>query len=281
MSIKAIFPAGVDTLTVHGLHQWDYGRTLEISAPNLPLLVEVHFACTGQKNAVVRLASVTKGAALGLNDVATVIIPDICLEQTSPVEAWVYEVGATYGHTALTLILPVIARAKPTAATLPVAVGDKYTELIGHVNDILHQLEDGTIRVRNAAWSDQSVSSLHATKDSRQRVICDTYADGSADYVSKEGSLTLPAPGLYHVRVYYRDTHSLLAGFWVDFGVIYFDGTNGTEAVSGHASDLVRLYIHSDGTMIATGDSGAAGPSVYYYKLMWLETSATATSEEV
>lgn len=271
MSIKAIFPAGVDTLTVHGLHQWDYGRTLEISAPNLPLLVEVHFAGTGQKNAVVRLASVTKGAALGLNDVATVIIPDICLEQTSPVAAWVYEVGATYGHTALTVVLPITPRTKPAAATMPVAVGNKYTELIGHVNDAVQKLTDGTTVVQT------SVNALHASKDSKQRVICDTYAVGSADYVAGN---VLPAVGLYHVRVWYVPEGGG-AGSMVDFGLIYHDGYNITQAISGTYNDTVRLLILSAGSMIATGDSGGNGASTYYYKPMWLATSAAAASEEV
>ena len=46
MNIKAFFPAGVDSITVSGLTQWDYGRKLEIQADDLPALVEVHFACS-------------------------------------------------------------------------------------------------------------------------------------------------------------------------------------------------------------------------------------------
>ena len=264
MNIKATFPAGVDTLTVHGLHQWDYGRKLEISAPTRPALVEVHFACAGAKDAVVRLASVADG-------VASVIIPDTCLEQTTPVAAWVYEVGADYGHTALTVILPVTARAKPTAETLPVAIGDKYTELIGHVNAAVKKLTDGTTVVQT------SVNALHASKDSKQRVICDTYAVGSADYVA--GNI-LPAPGLYHVRVWYVP-ESGGAGGMVDFGLVYHDGYNITQAVSGTYNDTVRLLILSAGAMAATGDSGGNGASTYYYKPMWLATSAAAASEEV
>ena len=39
MIIKAIIPAGVTELTVHGLHQWNYGQQLEIAAEALPTVV--------------------------------------------------------------------------------------------------------------------------------------------------------------------------------------------------------------------------------------------------
>ncbi len=271
MNIKATFPAGVDTLTVHGLHQWDYGRTLEISAPNLPALVEVHFAYMGQKDAVVRLASVTNG-------VASVIIPDTCLEQTSPVAAWVYEVGATYGHTALTVVLPIITRAKPTAATLPVAVGDKYTELIGLVNDYAQKLADGSVQVLYAHQADSALGAGWALLDGKGNNIENTYVKGSPDYV--EGNI-LPGPGLYHVRVWYAPESG--SAYFVDFGLIYHDGVNMTQAVSGYYNDLVRLLVLPKGAMAATGDNGGAAgeSSVYYYKPMWLAASAAAASEEV
>ena len=105
MSIKATFPAGVDAIIVNGLHQWDYGQQLEIQASGLPAVVEVHFACAGMTEAAVRVCDASSGTAVAS-------IPDTCLEQSSPVTAWVYEVGETSGTTILTVTLPIIARAR-------------------------------------------------------------------------------------------------------------------------------------------------------------------------
>lgn len=135
MSIKALFPAGLDAITVHGLHQWDYGQTLEIHDTALPSLVEIHFACPGMSDAIVRPCAVVQG-------VATAAIPDLCLEQASPVQAWIYEIGDTSGRTIRTLTLPIMSRPRPAqSGEVPNSVGDKYTELIGEVNEVVEDLK--------------------------------------------------------------------------------------------------------------------------------------------
>lgn len=137
MSIKALFPAGVTEVTVNGLHQWDYGQTLEIHDNTLPSLVEIHFACPGMRDAIVRSCAVVLG-------VATAAIPDICLEQDSPVQAWVYEVGDASGRTIRTITLQMMARPRPALSKdIPVEVGDKYTELISEVNKVVEGLKSG------------------------------------------------------------------------------------------------------------------------------------------
>lgn len=138
MIIKAIFPAGVTELIVHGLHQWNYGQQLEISAEALPAVVEVHFACTGMDTAVVRNCAVVGGKL-------TASVPDICLEQTTPIVAWVYAVGETSGETVLTVKMPIIARAQPQlAATPPEEVGDKYTEAVAAMSTLVDEYEKRT-----------------------------------------------------------------------------------------------------------------------------------------
>lgn len=106
MGIKAVFPAGVTDLTVHGLHQWDRGQILEIHDSTLPASIEVHFAHRGMDVAPVVLCSVADG-------VATARIPDVCLKQTTPVVAWVYEANDASGQTIRTIIMPLVARARP------------------------------------------------------------------------------------------------------------------------------------------------------------------------
>jgi hypothetical protein len=133
-NIRAVFTAGLDAITVHGLHQWDYGQKLEVHDNMLPSLVEMHFACPGMRNAIVRPCAVVQG-------VATAAIPDHCLEQTGPVQAWIYEIGDTSGRTIRTITLPIAPRTKPALSEdIPTEVGDKYTELIGEVNEVIDSL---------------------------------------------------------------------------------------------------------------------------------------------
>ena len=68
------------------------GQTLEIRYAGLPAVVEVHFACANMDEAIVRSCAALEG-------VASVEIPDRCVEQTSPITAWVYFIDGTEGHT--------------------------------------------------------------------------------------------------------------------------------------------------------------------------------------
>lgn len=157
MNIKAIFPPGANRLIVNGLHQWDFGRKLEIQSDDLPALVEVHFACAGMRDAVVRSCAV-------LNGVAEAAIPDQCLEQTTPVTAWVYEVGETSGATVKTVVLPITERTQPQpGATIPEAASNRYTELIAAVNELVESLKAGDVTVTKALQADKATKADSAT----------------------------------------------------------------------------------------------------------------------
>ena len=156
MALKAIFPPGQAEITVNGLHQWDYGRQLEIYADGLPALVEVHFACAGMTEAVVRSCDTTSG-------VTTAAIPDRCMEQTSPIIAWIYAVGDTKGETIKTITLPITARTRPApSATIPEDISDKYTETVGAINGVIEQLTNGSILVSEAAYAYSAWEAQHA-----------------------------------------------------------------------------------------------------------------------
>lgn len=168
-NIKATFTAGVDTITVHGLHQWDYGRILEISHPDLPAMMEIHFANASAKEAIVRVAE-------GTNGVTSVVIPAALLEQTSPIHAWVYIVSETAGETVLTVILPVVQRARPAAAaTMPEEIGDKYTEAVGAVNELVESLKEGNVKVASAVTADSATEAMRAVQDENGNNIAATY----------------------------------------------------------------------------------------------------------
>lgn len=154
MALKVIIPSGQTEITVNGLHQWDYGQKIEIHSDDLPAEFEVHFSCVGMDSAVVR-------ACNAVNGVAEVVVPDRCLEQTSPIVAWVYVIEGTTGTTTKTIILPIIARTRPQLPpTDPEEYSDKYTELITAVNAQVNALKEGDVTVSNAVHSENAE---HAT----------------------------------------------------------------------------------------------------------------------
>ena len=102
MAIKALFPVGTTFITLDALYQWDYGQLLEIEAASLPSIIEVHFACPSMTEAVVHTCS-------AINGIATVAIPDRCLEQTHEITAWVYEIDGSAGRTRYSIKIPIIA----------------------------------------------------------------------------------------------------------------------------------------------------------------------------
>lgn len=157
MAIKAIFSATSKHVTVNGLTQWDYGRVLEIESSELGSeIVEVHFACSSMGEAVVRSCAFVNG-------IGEVTIPDQCLEQSSPVTAWVYRIVGTQGYTFGTITMPITARARPSVAReIPQEISDKYTELITEVNEAVNALESGDVVVKQATHAAQATNATTA-----------------------------------------------------------------------------------------------------------------------
>lgn len=162
--IQATIPAGVSALTVHGLHQWDYGQKLQLQADGLPNLIEVHFGCPGMKEAEVRVAPLTDGAV-------TVSIPDRCLEQSAPITAWVFFVGEASGRTAMELTLPVIPRLKPAIAGSSEEeekAGDKYDQLFALMGEAYDAIE----ACKNVeASADEAQASANAAASSASKAL--------------------------------------------------------------------------------------------------------------
>lgn len=134
MNLQAKFPAGTTSLTVHGLHQWDYGRKLDIQSTSLAgrAVVEVHFACAGMPEAIVRTCPVSLMSV-------TASIPDTCLEQAAPIFAWVFCPDETEGFTVLKITMPVNARTQPAGlpTSPPESYSNQYLELIEAANNVL------------------------------------------------------------------------------------------------------------------------------------------------
>ena len=176
MSLKAFIPSGQTDVTVNGLHQWDYGQKLEIHDDTLPALIEVHFACVGMTEAVVRSCNVVQG-------VAEAAIPDHCLEQTAPIIAYIYEVGTDSGSTIKTIILTVTPRPRPqTVGAITPTIADKYTEMVGEVNELVESLKGGNVTVSKALTANTAGYAEDAKKAQEA-----TWAEGAdrADFAAE------------------------------------------------------------------------------------------------
>lgn len=279
MALLAQFPAGVTGITVHGLHQWDYGQTLDIKAPDLPTVVEVHFAHISMTEAIVRVCSAPNG-------VASATIPDICLEQTQPVKAWVYFIDETSGRTALTVTLPIKARTRPAPSeTIPVEVGDQYTQLIAEVNKVVDDLSSGEIIIRNATNAEraetaslatnaeraetashatnaeQAATASHAAYAERAETANHAASAGNAsadengvqfdggylkapvddyDMADRGGTNVFYLPGVGHTVSLRAD----IGDFWVDMGVVYFPASDATV----YLSPIMQMRTVGDGS---------------------------------
>lgn len=188
MNLTAIMPSGVITSTVYGLHQWDYGQELSIVTEGLPSLVEVHFACAGMSEAAVRVARVTDSTAV-------VTIPDQCLEQTTPITAWVYLKGDASGRTALEITLPIIARAKPIASSAPddeARAATKYDDLFSATEQVIAKYEEAHADIQAAI---EAGASAAASKEAAAASASEAAASASTAAAAAL-EVTDPARGL-------------------------------------------------------------------------------------
>lgn len=224
MAIRVTIPEGQSSAKTSDLYQWDYGQVLEIEAPdNLPAALEVHFACRGMSEAVIHACSAT-------NKLASVRIPDQCLETGNEITAWVYEINGTMGRTLYRITIPVIARTRPSRGeSTPVEVQDPYTQMITAVNEAVGQIVDGRIVVakaenatsaesatqaNNAASASFAVSAnaaqfaTVAERDQRGDVIHEKYVSFKGGFTQYDASMAppymLPA-GSYQFKVRISD----------------------------------------------------------------------------
>lgn len=202
--IKAIFPAGVTDLTVHGLHQWDYGRKLQITHPTLPTVLEVHFATVGSREAIVRSVS-------GVSGTATTDIPNSLLEQSQPIQAWVVWYTENGASTMLTITLPVIARPRPAKSpTMPEELEEPYEAVLAALNDTLAEvnakvkaLQEGAVKALNAYHADEADQALRAIRDGNGRNISDTYARiDKGVFTRLSADHALEAGAVYQIKVH-------------------------------------------------------------------------------
>lgn len=242
MAIKVKFYENQTEQRVSPLYQWDYGQTLEIESSDLPSLIEVHFACYGMTEAIVRSCSVSDG-------VATVTIPDRCLEQSSTITAWIYEITDTTGATTKIIQIPVLPRTRPSRTQeITQDVSDKYTELISEVNELIDKITLGNITVAYAAkatsadraiQADNASSASHAiTADSATRAT-------SADKTIFRGVLqptTYMAPENGHIYLF--DVNIGGSKYYATMPWITGDETNVTLGIGAYNNTPYHFLLH-------------------------------------
>jgi hypothetical protein len=282
MSVRATFSADAKSVTTKALYQWDYGQRLEIEAADLPAIIEVHFSCSGMNEAIVTSCSVADG--LGV-----VNIPNSCLEQSSQITAWVYEIEGTQGRTTKMIAIPVTARVRPGRTDeIPQEICDKYTELIEQVNDALGTLANGTVitkRAENADKADYATSAGNAASASyAQSAGQAAQADKansalSADIAQKAVSVTplivweknevgegvepaephiFTIPGQYLIKVGITDTSSeYIAYCGVDIWIIDLKET-ATTSLTYSGDTFTITYNTSTKTLSVESDNDSS-----------------------
>lgn len=269
MSIKAVFFAGQTKITVNGLHQWDYGRKLEIHASDLPAQVEVHFACLGMREATVRPCAIVNG-------VGSVTIPNGCLEQTAPIMVWIYAITADgmAGATVKTVVLNVTERARPKSiGPEPEEIPNAYEKLSAEVNKQIAALRAGNVTVgnaRNAEFADYA----------RESVLAEAAVEAQhATSADKASALELPAgfvehtygeemeSGLYMMRLSMYEREDFLSTFQAVVGV--FAVTNASNIYLGELNN---------GSVVEEYSAYVIDNKVLVYKRdgsQWVEVSTT------
>ena len=148
--LEAIFPAGINEITVEGLTQWDRGQILRVSFPDMPTIYQVHFAFKGGREALI--VHVLDGATS--NDVE---IPDELLMQPHDLIAYVYLIGSDgSGETVKTVNLPLERRAKPEDYTSDLTptqaerIDAMLAEIHEQANSAVETAEDANTKATNA-----------------------------------------------------------------------------------------------------------------------------------
>lgn len=235
MNIKAIFPEGVHKLTVHGLTQWDRGRSLTIQAPDLPNPCEVHVAHVGQSEAIVCGCQAADGSMV-------VSIPDECLQQSLPIMAWVYASSAQLGATTHTVILPIEARPKPS--TTPESVDIVLTDVTIKDNGI-HNAPAGVAYNKVIAAVEEvpsEAATVTPTKETQEVTAVNTR------YLSKVTVEPIPAEYIKPESIYHIDTNG-------DYDVREYAEVRVTVS-DAPASQVKRVSIDANGEFRIRPDEG-------------------------
>lgn len=189
MVIRAIFPPNTNAVQANKpLYQWDRGQWLQIESTELPALFEVHFEYEGIDEAIVRLCSMNDGIGM-------VAIPDICLEQSSEITAWIYCIDSTAGSTEKKITVKVKERTKPQPGeNSPVDTPYTYSDVIATMNEAVNALKNGDVVLENANNAKNAENAKNAKNAEAAAKLVGAKGEVDADYLVdvKNGEKAVP-----------------------------------------------------------------------------------------
>lgn len=151
--IKAIFTDDVNTVSVSGLTQWDYGRKLHIVGLTLPDVAEVHFASSSlYAEAITRFTKPDTET-----DGYVVDIPNEVLREPYDIKAWLYLIDDEHGETLKTILLPLTKRTRPKDFVNPPDPAEEtlLNEMIAHFNSTADQMREDQENFKTTITADQ------------------------------------------------------------------------------------------------------------------------------
>jgi hypothetical protein len=96
--------------------------------------------------------------------VVSVAIPDVCLEHSGEITAWVYGIEGTSGRSMYRIVIPIISRARPARSdAIPEEVQDTYTQLISEVNETVEKITDGAVVAARATHAETATNATNAS----------------------------------------------------------------------------------------------------------------------
>ena len=148
-----------------GVWQYDYGKVLRITGPELPPAVEVQFLLDE------KLGETLSRAGTTVDGVTEVKIPDELLTHSATsnyrIYAYIYLTDETSGSTKYEIIIPVRVRSKPTSpAEDPETDPDLFRETVVAVNASAERAENAaSSAMESAASADETLAEIKRVAD--------------------------------------------------------------------------------------------------------------------
>ena len=148
-----------------GVWQYDYGRVLRITGPELPPAVEVQFSLAEKSGETLSRVGTT------VDGVTEVKIPDELLTHSATsnyrIYAYIYLTDETSGNTEYEITIPVRVRSKPTSpAEDPETDPDLFRETVVAVNASAERAENAaSSAMESAASADETLAEIKRVAD--------------------------------------------------------------------------------------------------------------------
>lgn len=204
--VQVAFTNGYKQATSNPVYQWDYGRELYIyGLESTDATIQVHFSDRSCERTIVRLATFfPTDNVSNFKIYYKVQIPDELLENSYPINAFIYMVDAESGQTTHYINIPVVARKKPagfiskpneTQTTLLeqglIDINEANAALINRTKELTNYLNSEVDRIED--YVDAEVTELKTYTDGQianAKTSAESYADkkytSAISYIDKK-----------------------------------------------------------------------------------------------